>query len=185
MTELDEALGVVPTDGRGSLPFALLHNESLVAIAAWAVGEAGVELLDFNVPWAEVVVRELPLVVHDPLCPGAPVDFLRAAVREALASGAVVVGVRPVTDTVKEVGDDGVVGATVDRTALVAVASPVVLPAAVVAAHDEWPDLDDVPALVDRLRERFPVTFLEAPPQARRIADESDLKLLEAAAPEV
>lgn len=183
MTELDEAVGVVPTDGRGSLPFALLHNESLVAVAAWALGDAGVELLDFNTTWADVVVRELPLVVHDPLCPGTPVEFLHAAVAEAAASGAVVVGVRPVTDTVKEIGDDGVVGATVDRSALAAVASPLVLPAAVVAAHDDWPDLDDVPALVERLRRRFPVTFLEAPAQARRIADESDLRLLEAALP--
>ncbi len=184
MTELDDAVGVVPTDGRGSLPFALLHNESLVAIAAWTVGEAGVELLDFNTPWSAVVDRELPLVVHDPLCPGAPVEFLRAAVDAAAGSGAVVVGVRPVTDTVKELAD-GAVGATVDRSALVAVASPLVLPVAVVAVLDDWPDLDDLPALVDGLRARFPVTFLEAPAEARRIADESDLRLLEAASPAV
>jgi 2-C-methyl-D-erythritol 4-phosphate cytidylyltransferase len=182
MTELDEAVGVVPTDGRGSLPFALLHNESLVAVAAWALGEAGVELLDFTTGWPAVVERELPLVVHDPLCPGAPVEFLRAAVAEAARSGAVVVGVRPVTDTVKELAD-GVVGGTVDRSALVAVASPLVLPAAVCAALDAWPDLDDVPALVEWLRGRFPVSFLEAPAEARRIADESDLRVLEAATP--
>ena len=82
MTELDEAVGVVPTDGRGSLPFALMHNEALVAVASWALGEAGVELLDFTAPWSEVVERGLPLAVHDPLCPGTPVDFLRAAVAE-------------------------------------------------------------------------------------------------------
>jgi 2-C-methyl-D-erythritol 4-phosphate cytidylyltransferase len=200
MTELDEAVGVVPTDGRGSLPFALLHNEALVAVASWALGEAGVELLDFTAPWSEVVARGLPLVVHDPLCPGTPVTFLAAAVAESAASGAVVVGVRPVTDTVKhldgaggghgEDGDDGtdgdggeMVGETVDRSALVAVASPVVLPAAVVSGLDDWPDLDDVPALVDRLRGAYPVSFLEAPAQARRVADESDVRLLEAAHP--
>ncbi len=182
MTELDDAVGVVPTDGRGSMPFALLHNESLVAVAAWAVGEAGVELLDFDTPWADVVARELPRVVHDPLCPGPPVQFVRAAVAEAVGSGAIVAGVRPVTDTVKELGD-GAVGATVDRASLVAVASPLVLPAAVVGSLDDWPDLDDVPALVDQLRGRFPVTFLEAPAEARRVADESDLRLLEAATP--
>ncbi|MGN6577424.1 MAG: 2-C-methyl-D-erythritol 4-phosphate cytidylyltransferase [Nocardioides sp.] len=180
MTELDEAVGVVPTDGRGSLPFALLHNEALVAVASWALGEAGVELLDFTAPWSEVVERGLPLVVHDPLCPGTSVDFLRAAVAESATSGAVVAGVRPVTDTVKHLDGD-VVGATVDRTSLVAVASPVVLPAAVVAGLDGWPDLDDVPAFVDRLRGEYPVTFLEAPPEARRVADESDVRLLEAA----
>jgi 2-C-methyl-D-erythritol 4-phosphate cytidylyltransferase len=198
MTELDEAVGVVPTDGRGSLPFALLHNEALVAVASWALGEAGVELLDFTAPWSEVVARGLPLVVHDPLCPATPVTFLAAAVAESAASGAVVVGVRPVTDTVKHLDDvdgsddgdggdggdgGGMVGGTVDRSALVAVASPVVLPAAVVSTLDDWPDLDDVAALVERLRGKYPVSFLEAPAQARRVADESDVRLLEAAQP--
>ena len=42
------AVGVVPVEGRGSMPFALLHGESLVAVASWALGEAGVELLDFT-----------------------------------------------------------------------------------------------------------------------------------------
>lgn len=177
---MSEALGVVPTDGRGSLPFALLHNEALVAVASWAAGEAGVELLDFNASWPDVVGRDLPLVVHDPLCPATPVDFLVSAIASAASSGAVVVGVRPVTDTVKEV-QDAVVGRTVDRSDLVAVCSPVVLPAGVVAALDDWPDLRDLPGWVDALRRRFPVTFLEAPPAARRITDESDLKVLEEA----
>ena len=180
MTELDEAVGVVPTDGRGSLPFTLLHGEPLVAIASWAVEEARVELLDFNTSWADVVERELPLVVHDPLCPATPATFVAAVLAEAAGTGSVAVGVRPVTDTVKEM-DGGIVGATVDRSSLVAVVSPLVLPPEVIAAHDDWPDLDDLPALVDALRERFPVRFVEAPAEARRIADESDLRLLEAA----
>jgi 2-C-methyl-D-erythritol 4-phosphate cytidylyltransferase len=183
VTELDEALGVVPTDGRGSLPFALLHNESLVAVAAWALGEAGVELLDFDAVWTDVVARELPLVVHDPLCPGVPVELIRSAVATAVAGASVVVGVRPVTDTVKEL-DDGAVGRTVDRSALVAVASPVVLPASVVADLDDWPDLDDVPALVDRLRQTYPMRFVTVPAQGRRIGDASDLELLEAMSPD-
>ena len=40
------ALGVVVDEGRGSLPFALIHGEALVACAAWAMGEAGVLPLD-------------------------------------------------------------------------------------------------------------------------------------------
>ncbi len=181
--ELDEAtpLGVVPTEGRGSLPFALLHGESLVAVASWALGEAGAELLDFNASWPAVQERRAMLVVHDPLCPAAPVAFLRQAVAAAAAAHAVVVGVRPVTDTVKA-GHGDLVGETVDRADLVAVASPVVLPAAVVAELDDWPSFDDLAALVSRLRERFPVSFLEAPALGRRVGDESDLKLLEASA---
>ena len=177
--EAPPALGVVPTDGRGSLPFALLYGESLVAVAAWAMGEADVELLDFDAGWPDVQSREGALVVHDPLCPATPVGFLRETVAGAAHGGDVVVGVRPVTDTVKEYDGD-VVGATVDRDGLVAVASPVVIPPAVVAALEEWPDLDDLPALVATLRESFPVRFVEAPALARRVVDETDLKVLEA-----
>ena len=90
----------------------------------------------------------------------------------------VVVGVRPVTDTVKRV-EYGVIGATVDRAELVSVASPVVLPAGVVAALDALPSLD-FSELVAVLRSRFPVLLVEAPPEARRVSSEADLRLLEA-----
>lgn len=168
MTELEHrevrvsesgAVGVVPTDGRGSMPFALLHGEALVTIASWTLGHAGVELLDFGASWPEVVEREAPLVVHDPLCPAVTVDLVVTAVETCLASGAVVAAVLA-TDT------DAVV-------------SPVVLPATVVAELDEWPDLDDVPAWVASLRQRWPVTFLEAPADARRVRSEGDLVGLE------
>ena len=181
--ELDGArpLGVVPTEGRGSRPFALLNNESLVAVASWALGEADVELLDFDASWVGVQSRQAMLVVHDPLCPATPVPFLRHAIETAASSHAVVVGVRPVTDTVKKLDGD-VVGETVPRADLVAVVSPVVLPSGVVAELDAWPCLDDLAELVSSLRVRFPVTYLEAPALARRVADDSDLRLLEALA---
>ena len=47
-------LGIVPTDGRGSLPYALVHGESLVAAASWALSTAGVELFDYSVPFEAV-----------------------------------------------------------------------------------------------------------------------------------
>lgn len=153
------AVGVVPTDGRGSMPFALLHGEALVTIASWTLGHAGVELLDIGTTWAEVVDREAPFVVHDPLCPAVTVDLVVTAVETCLASGAVVAAVLA-SDTE-------------------AVVSPVVLPAAVVAELDEWPDLDEVPAWVEWLRRRWPVTFLEAPATARRVSGEDDLAGLE------
>jgi len=169
----------VPTEGRGSLPFALWHGESLVAVASWALAEAGIGLLDFDAGWSSVRDTGAPLVVHDPLCPGTPVAFLRSLVRQARPDGPVIAGVRPVTDTVK-VLTGGVVGATVDRSGLVSLASPVVLPAEVVAALPSWPDLADLPALVADLAARFPVAFVEAPAEGRRIVDESDLRLLAA-----
>lgn len=170
------ALGRVPDTGRGALPSALIHGESLVAAASSALAEAGVELLDAGATWARVQALDRRLVLHDPLCPLTPVAFLRAA---AAASGQVVVGVRPVTDTIKLVRD-GVVGGTVVRDALWTVTSPVVLSAPVVKALSEWPDLDSFAALVSALRERFPVCFLLAPSIGRRVEDESAVRLLEA-----
>jgi 2-C-methyl-D-erythritol 4-phosphate cytidylyltransferase len=176
MDDTSRAVGIVPVEGRGSLPFALLDGEPLVAVASWALGEAEVELLDFTTAWVDVQARAAAVVVHDPLCPGTPPEFLTRAVEAA--DGTVVVGIRPVTDTVKRVAD-GVVGETVDRDGLFVVASPVVLPAAVVASLPELPPLEDLAALVALLREDREVTYMEAPPEARRVADESDLLLLQ------
>jgi 2-C-methyl-D-erythritol 4-phosphate cytidylyltransferase len=172
---------VVETD-RGSLPFALVHGEPLVAAAAWAMGEAGVHLVDLGTEWEALVAEELPFVLHDSLCPLTPPEFLAECVEQALAHSAVTVGVRPVTDTVKELAEgpgDGLVGRTVDRTALLQVVSPVVLPPAVVAALHDVPT-GDFAELVATLAERFPVETIEAPAQARRVADQDDLRVLEA-----
>ena len=91
-------------------------------------------------------------------------------------TGSVVVGVRQVTDTVKEY-DGRQLGRTVDRDELVCVTSPVVLPATVVAALD-FLELDDLAALVEGLTQRFPVRHLPAPALGRRIVDEADLAVL-------
>ena len=55
--------------------------------------------------------------------------------------------------------------------------SPVVLPAAVVAALDRL-DSDDLAGLVAGLSQRFPVRHLQAPPLGRRIVGEPDLEVL-------
>jgi 2-C-methyl-D-erythritol 4-phosphate cytidylyltransferase len=159
-------LGTVVETGRGHLPFALVHGEPLVAAAAWAMGEAGVHLVDLGTGWAAIAEEELPFVLHDPLCPMTPPDFLAECVAHAERSGAVTVGTRPVTDTVKEL-DGGVV------------VSPVVLPAGVVAALDGV-QAADFAVLVAELATRFPVETLEAPPEARRVGDHDDLVVLEA-----
>ena len=163
---------------RGSLPFALVHGESLVATAAWALGEAGVFVVDLGTGWDAVTDADVPFVLHDALCPMTPPAFLVACVEHALERSAVTVGVRPVTDTVKELRE-GLVGDTVDRSALLQVVSPVVLPPAVVAALDGVPS-GDFAELVAALAEQFPVETLEAPAAARRVADQADLRVLEA-----
>ncbi|WP_028650321.1 2-C-methyl-D-erythritol 4-phosphate cytidylyltransferase [Nocardioides halotolerans] len=164
--------------GRGSLPFALVHGEPLVAAAAWATGEAGIQLVDLGTEWPYLVDAGVPFVLHDPLCPLTPPAFLAACVAHAAGRSVVTAGVRPVTDTVKALHDDRV-GATHDRADLLQVVSPVVLPATVVAALDGLPTTE-LAALVAVLAERFPVETLEAPAEARRVADESDLRVLEA-----
>jgi 2-C-methyl-D-erythritol 4-phosphate cytidylyltransferase len=174
-----EPLGIVPTEARGSLPYALVHGESLVAAASWALSTAGVELFDYNVAFAAVLEADLGLVVHDPLCPLTPAWFIEEAVEECERTGAVVVGVRPVTDTVKEY-DGTTLGATVDREQLVCVTSPIVLPASVLSvlsALDGF-DTDDLAALVGELSTRFPVRHLQAPTLGRRIVGEADLEVL-------
>ena len=186
----DEApapLGLVPVEGRGSLPFALVHGESLLAAASWALTTAGVRLYDLSVPFEQVRERcreeDVDLVVHDPLCPLTPVEFLVEALELARSTRAVVLGVRPVTDTVKEYDaqPDGSVrlGATVDREGLASLASPVVLPGTVVAALEDLPT-DDLGRLVLDLAARFPVRQLPAPALARRVVDAEDLQVLAA-----
>jgi 2-C-methyl-D-erythritol 4-phosphate cytidylyltransferase len=176
------ASGVVLDADRGTLPFQLIHGESLVAAAAWAAGEAGIELVDSTLPLEVVAEREEPLVLHDPLCPMTPPDFLARCVDRCVADDVVVVGVRPVTDTVKETAG-GVLGATVDRDGLVAVCSPVVLPPDVLSdLLADGPLPTDLVALLAALRARYPerVELLEAPASARRVASIDDLRVLEA-----
>ncbi len=153
--------GVVPVEGRGSLPFSLIHGEALVSVAVLALETAGLDLLDASVPWGDVQATERGLVLHDPLCPLTPPDFVAATVAAA-ESGAIVVGVRPVTDTVK----------TYD-------AAPIVLPAQIVAQLSQPPQ-GRFEEIVDRLRQRWPVTFLQAPPLARRVDGPESVHVLEA-----
>ncbi|GAB3855950.1 hypothetical protein GCM10028801_12360 [Nocardioides maradonensis] len=175
------ASGVILDADRGTLPFQLIHGESLVAAAAWSAGEAGIDLVDSTLPLSVVAEREEPLVLHDPLCPMTPPSFLAACVDRSIDADAVVVGIRPVTDTVKRVAD-GVLGDTVDRDGLVAVCSPVVLPPDVLAELAAQPIPSDLVALLALLRARYPerVELLEAPAAARRVASAEDIRVLQA-----
>lgn len=172
-------LGIVVTDDRGSLPFHLVHGEALAAAAAWGIGEAGVSLLDLSVPWESIREAGEPLVLHDSLCPLTPPDFIAACLSAALDADQVVVGVRPVTDTLKQV-HDGQVGATVDRDALTMVCSPVVLPARVVAGLAELPTSDFTDLVVALRSSGERVELREAPSAARRVTGADDIAALEA-----
>lgn len=172
------AQGAVVEIGRGSLPFALVHGEPLVAAAAWALQAAGVTPVDFATPWSSLVEDELPLVLHDPLCPMTPVGFLRECVATAVERDVVVVAVRPVTDTVKTVRDDAL-GHTLDRTELWSVTSPIVLPAGVVASLAGLASTDFAELALD-LAARYPMHTMVAPAEGRRVASVADVEVLEA-----
>lgn len=172
----------MPETGRGSLPFALLRGESLVAIAAFALEAAGIELIDPRADLDVVRGSGWALVLHDPLCPLTPVDFIAEITELAVESDAVVAAYRPVTDTVKRLvhGVDGdLVAGTHDREELVELTSPVVFPPSVVDLLDALPS-GDVADIVDEVRRRWPLRFVEAPVEGRRVRRAEDLALLEA-----
>ena len=170
-------LGILLT-GEGSLPFALIHGESLVSCAAFAVEAADVQLVDPATSWESVVDIGEPFVVHDALCPMTPPAFIAACVEQAEDEGRIVVAVRPVTDTVKTVAD-GIVGGTLDRDGLLAIASPVVVPASLLGVLDDVPS-GDLVALAARLAATQDVVTVEAPPEGRRVTTLDDVRLLEA-----
>lgn len=173
-----QALGLVPLEGRGSLPFALVHGESLIAAASWAVGEAGVQLFDDSVAFETVRDSGRPLLLHDPLCPLAPADLLSRCVEVCVETDRTVVGFRAVTDTVKQVAGDSF-GGTVDRTGLRQVTSPIVIPGSVLSQLERL-DAADFASLVADLAELGEIAWVETPAIARRVAGEADLLLLEA-----
>jgi 2-C-methyl-D-erythritol 4-phosphate cytidylyltransferase len=175
------ALGRVLDEGRGSLPFALVHGEALVTCATWALAEAGVLPIDARTSIEGVLDAELPLVLHDALCPMTPPAFIAECARRSADDGVVVVGVRPVTDTVK-VLTGSTLGTTVDRETLARVVSPVVVPpdrAARAADLLADPGLD-LAWLVEALRAHGPVLLVDAPPEAMRVDDPADLRILAA-----
>lgn len=185
----EPAVGVVLHED--PLAFALLAGEPLVGCAAVALEAAGidavppVEVFDPETADALDVDPELPAVIHDSLSPLTPPGFLAACVREAEEQQAVVIAVRPVTDTVKQV-DDGRIGGTVDRDGLAALASPVVVPASrrgLLAGLHSDASPRTLPQLVAALRDRaqrddVPVLLVQAPATARRVVSQDDLRLL-------
>lgn len=185
--------------GRGVLPFTSLlglplYAHAVAAVLPWAPslvvdeGHGQRSAVDRDVlPDAVRVVtvsqwwesrRPGPVLVHDPLCPLTPDDFLADLLARAVAGpGASVVGVRPVTDTLKTVTGDRIEG-TIDRDRIATVTSPLVLGARV-ATGAAAPPLADFAATVAWARDRGEVELVRAPSMGRRVTDESSVHLLE------
>ncbi len=192
---VEGVLAVVVDRGPRSASGLRLFGRPLVAHALESV--QGVQGLDVavvagrtrGVPPSAVLAPDAPwrgsassgLLVHDPMCPLLP----SSAVRECLAAlrpDGAVVGLRPVTDTIKQV-DDGCIVGTVDRERLAALASPLVVGEQLLDRLAEaFPlagDLADLPQLVEFVAGAVDVVEVVVPSLARRITDDDDVALLE------
>jgi 2-C-methyl-D-erythritol 4-phosphate cytidylyltransferase len=180
---------VVPAEGRGTLPFALLHGRALLLHAVQTLRRlgpltvtAGTDHLDevrgmlgrerdVTVALADDfwAVGRPRVLVHDCLCPLAPEAWLRTVA----GSAGPAVAVRPVTDTLKVVDGD-TVGGTIDRGRFSIVTSPLLL-----VDVDGRPPTEDPSALVTWMRGRGDVEILRAPQLARRVADSASVSVME------
>jgi len=202
---MPETVGVVPLEGRGDVPFVDLHHEPLFLHAvralhdvpllegrvlvsadpdqrprvldALAQHELAAEVVDAAAWWAPASKRRrrLTVLVHDPLCPLVPAPFLSRCLAAAVTTRQAVVAFRPVTDTIKTVVADQIVG-TLDRDRFAIVTSPVVLAASV---GDPAPPTEDFAELAAWVRSRGPVELAKAPSLGRRVDDSSAVNLLE------
>jgi len=128
------------------------------------------------------------VVVQDPLYPLAPAALAGAVVRALEAPGepaAAVVPVRPVTDTLKWVDEDGAITGTADRDRFRLVCGPAAYRAAALiealrAAPGGGPAgaAETLPGLVREAGGR--VVFLPAPSDVLRVATVEDVALAEA-----
>ena len=122
-----------------------LPPDALDAVPAGAVAVAGGEVRSQSVREAlRASGRGDPVVVHDAARPLAPAALFEQALAQLESSGVdAVIAAAPVSDTIKEVGDDGrTVARTLDRPRLWAVQTPQVfrreaLERALLAADDE------------------------------------------------
>lgn len=115
------------------------------------------------------------VVVHDAARPMASPALARAVVDALVEEVDGAIPALPVVDTVKQVGADGVVVATLDRTTLVAVQTPQAFRASSLrAAHAEQPDATDDAAVIEQWGGR--VVTVPGEPDNRKITVTDDLE---------
>lgn len=126
-----------------------------------------------------------PVIVHDAARPLLTAELVRAALRSLDEHGCdAVIAAAPVADTIKQVGDDGVVTRTLSRSALWAVQTPQVfrraaLERALSAPDDVLAGATDDAWLVER--DGGTVRVVAAPPENLKITTPGDLRVAELA----
>lgn len=162
---------------RGQARAALVDaGERVQIVAGGAQRSDSVREALQSVPDAEVVL------VHDAARCLTPVSVIQAVVAAVLAGQRAVVPVLTVVDTIKQVGTDGRVVATVDRAALRVVQTPQGFAADLLRRAHQVPSgpVTDDAGLVERLGET--VTTLAGHPHAFKITTPFDLVVAEAVA---
>jgi 2-C-methyl-D-erythritol 4-phosphate cytidylyltransferase len=188
-------LGLVVDTGDDPVLGLHVQGRTLVAHAVEVLGRVpgihpavvgsrhrGVTTLAPDQPWRPRT--DGGLVLHDPRCPLLPAEAISHCLQALAAAdgGTAVIGVRPVTDTLKEVVDGAVVN-TIDRDTLAALASPVVVgPGLLDELGRRLPaagDLADLGTVVEVLTGLGTVLPVQVPSSARRVTDQLDIELLE------
>ncbi len=203
---MTRTLGLIPLIGRGRLVQAQVDGQSLVDLAVRTLSaavHAVVIVIDssqrlvvvppavaendtvslLKLPADRVRLREAlrlceRVVVHEPLCPFVPDEFLRRLSDSAPVTHTVV-GVLPAVDTVKSV-HESFVEATVHREDVRLVTTPIVTRGDNLAeVGDLGASLRDLARLVAELAHRDDdLELVTAPVESRRVNDEEDLLLI-------
>ena len=126
-----------------------------------------------------------PVIVHDAARPLVRAQDFRAALDELERHGCdAVIAAAPVADTIKQVGADGVVARTLDRSALWAVQTPQVFRRAALERALGAPD-DVLAAATDDAwlveREGGTVRVIASPPENLKVTTPGDLQVAELA----
>jgi 2-C-methyl-D-erythritol 4-phosphate cytidylyltransferase len=169
---------VVAAPGGWEEPTILLAEEIAASKVASVVAGAATRAGSVRAALAEVPEEALVVLVHDAARPLLTDDVV-ARVLGPLSEGfdGAVPGL-PVLDTVKRVGDDGVVLETVDRSGLMAVQTPQAFTAALLRrAHaGDLGGATDCASLVERAGGR--VKVVEGDPCLLKVTTPSDLALV-------
>lgn len=160
-----------------------LPEDAVAEAPAGTVGVAGGAVRSESVRLALAASAGDPVIVHDAARPLAPPELFERALSELEESGAdAVIAAAPVSDTIKEVSDDGhTVARTLDRSRLWAVQTPQVFRRAILeralASDDLLPQATDDAWLVERLGGR--VRVIESRAANIKVTNLTDLRLAE------
>jgi 2-C-methyl-D-erythritol 4-phosphate cytidylyltransferase len=115
------------------------------------------------------------VVVHDAARPLVTRELVERCIA-GLEGYDAAIAAAPVTDTIKEVDDDGLVRKTLDRSALWAVQTPQVFNAAVLRRALDRPLEELAKATDDATLIEGPVRVIEAPPENFKVTTAADLE---------